>query len=90
MLVLSEKKPTAGSSQIKNTDTSRIDLSTVDYDKRLLSFFTWQPFVRDCRDIFIIFLCESTVFIRQWNRIRTPIDKKTSRHVVRYTVIRYI
>jgi hypothetical protein len=55
MLVLSEKKPTAGSSQIKNTDTSRIDLSTVDYDKRLLSFFTWQHFVRDCRDIFIIF-----------------------------------
>jgi len=42
-LVLSEKKPAASSSQIKNADTSRIDLSTDDYDKRLLWFFTWKP-----------------------------------------------
>jgi hypothetical protein len=42
-LVLSKQKPTAGSSQIKNADASRIDLSTDDHDEKLLSFFAWQP-----------------------------------------------
>jgi hypothetical protein len=33
----------AGSSQTKNVDASRIDLSTDDHDENFLSFFAWQP-----------------------------------------------
>ena len=90
MLRALREKPAAGSSQIKNADTSRIDLSTDNYDKRLLSFFTWQSLLGIAEIYLLYFLCESIVFIKPWNRIRTPIDKKTSRHVVGYTVIRYI
>ena len=43
MLRALREKPAAGSSQIKNVYTSRIDLFTDDNDKRFLSVFTWQP-----------------------------------------------
>jgi hypothetical protein len=73
--VLSKKKPTAGSSQIKNADASRIDLSTDDHDEKLLSFFAWQPLlgIAEIHYIYYIFLCESIVFVRPWNRITAPI-----------------
>jgi hypothetical protein len=56
-LVLSKKKPTAGSSQIKNAVASRIDLSTDDHDEKLLSFFAWQPLlgIAEIHYIFYIF-----------------------------------
>jgi hypothetical protein len=55
---------------------SRINLSTDDYDKRLLSVFIWQPLLGIAEIYLLYFLCESIVLIKPWNWIRTPIDKK--------------
>ena len=71
------KQPAAGSSQIKNADASRIDLSMDDHDEKLLSFLAWQPLLGIAEIHYIYYiLCESIVFIRPCNRITTPIDKK--------------